>query len=130
MDWYYGNADGQMGLVGEDELAGLIRIGRVTHLTPVWNESMADWSRIGEVPELAGYPAEASAHAREPDPEKPRLRVKLPEANLAADPLGRAAPDPKDHFGGVSTHPQKEMWHPGPGRGWTPYGSAVATGDV
>ena len=51
MLWYYsGENRQQLGPVDEASLADLIRVGKVTRSTLVWNEALPDWIPVSETP--------------------------------------------------------------------------------
>jgi hypothetical protein len=53
-DWYYAQSGERQGPVSFDRLVNLVRAGWVAPETLVWRPGMADWLRVGDVPELQG----------------------------------------------------------------------------
>ncbi len=52
MDWFYIEQGRQLGPVSEQEFAALVQQERITADTPVWQESMKEWQRYGELMRL------------------------------------------------------------------------------
>jgi hypothetical protein len=64
MEWYYSNNGQQAGPVSQDQLAELFRNGTVKPFDLVWNETMTEWTPIGNVEAFASAaPAPALAPA-------------------------------------------------------------------
>lgn len=54
--WHYVDVDGnQLGPSPPNELAALWQQGRVDETCLAWNESMADWTAIGDLPDLLAF---------------------------------------------------------------------------
>jgi uncharacterized membrane protein len=76
MNWWYAKGDQKSGPVGDDVFREMVRDGRVQAGDLVWNESMATWTRAGDVPGLMGSPAEAaSPFVHEPDGNTPNATL-------------------------------------------------------
>jgi peptidyl-prolyl cis-trans isomerase B (cyclophilin B) len=50
--WFYSKNNEQQGPVAADEIGELLRNGELSNSTLVWKEGMAQWTPLGEVPEL------------------------------------------------------------------------------
>ncbi|MBI1944409.1 MAG: zinc-ribbon domain-containing protein [Deltaproteobacteria bacterium] len=68
VDWYVAIKGKQHGPAKKDDVARLLREGSITERTYVWNEGMAAWARLRDVPELAMYIGAAPPAARPPPP--------------------------------------------------------------
>ncbi len=60
MQWYYEGSQKSVGPISEEEFRTLIKNGTITNSTLVWNSTMTDWKRYGE---LNGSSAENSGRA-------------------------------------------------------------------
>jgi uncharacterized RDD family membrane protein YckC len=49
MNWYYADKGSQFGPVSEEEFQSLVKKGTITQDTLVWNSSMKDWQKYGDV---------------------------------------------------------------------------------
>lgn len=79
MEWYYSNNGQQAGPVSQDQLAELFRNGTVKPFDLVWNETMTEWTAIGNVEAFA-----SAAPAPAPAP------IEAPPTLSAAPPLSAA----------------------------------------
>ncbi len=55
VDWYVAIKGKQHGPAKKEDVARLLREGSITERTYVWNETMAAWARLRDVPELAAF---------------------------------------------------------------------------
>jgi uncharacterized RDD family membrane protein YckC len=60
MQWYYEGSNGQVGPINEDDFQALLKNGTINNSTLVWNSTMIDWKRYGE---LNGPSAENTGRA-------------------------------------------------------------------
>jgi hypothetical protein len=58
-EWYFVENGQQRGPVPTDELKGMVRTGRLRGQDLVWNESLAEWTPVSRLPEVAAAPAAA-----------------------------------------------------------------------
>lgn len=65
MQWYYNEGSERRGPVSHEEMQGLIAQGAVGVDNLAWREGMANWVRVGDLPELASF-FQASQAAAEP----------------------------------------------------------------
>jgi hypothetical protein len=49
MQWYYEGSNGQAGPINEEDFQALINNGTINNSTLVWNSTMTDWKRYGEL---------------------------------------------------------------------------------
>jgi uncharacterized RDD family membrane protein YckC/DNA-directed RNA polymerase subunit RPC12/RpoP len=49
MNWYYSEGDEQAGPVSQPEFESMVRAGKITPETQVWQEGMPAWKRFGEM---------------------------------------------------------------------------------
>jgi uncharacterized RDD family membrane protein YckC len=49
MNWYYADKGSQVGPVSEDEFRALVKKGIIASATLVWNSTMTDWQKYGDV---------------------------------------------------------------------------------
>ena len=64
MEWYYLTSDGQQeGPVPESEIQNMFSQGIIKPSDLVWQEGMAEWTPISQVPQLSGYAPPTSAPA-------------------------------------------------------------------
>ena len=64
MEWYYLTSDGQQeGPVVESEIQNMFSQGIIKPSDLVWQEGMAEWTPISQVPQLSGYAPPTSAPA-------------------------------------------------------------------
>jgi len=49
MNWYYADKGSQVGPVSDDEFQSLVKKGTITPDTLVWNSTMKDWQKYGDV---------------------------------------------------------------------------------
>jgi formylmethanofuran dehydrogenase subunit E len=52
MNWYYSDAGQQVGPVSEEEFQEAIRVGKIIHNTPVWNEALTSWQEYRTIVSL------------------------------------------------------------------------------
>lgn len=96
MEWYYSNNGQQAGPVSQDQLAELFRNGTVKPFDLVWNETMTEWTAIGNVEAFASAapapaPAPASDLADFPPPISSASPYPAAAAPMAASPQGAAS---------------------------------------
>lgn len=60
MQWYYEGSEKSVGPISEEEFQSLINNGTITNSTLVWNSTMKDWKKYGE---LHGSTAESTGRA-------------------------------------------------------------------
>lgn len=60
MQWYYEGSEKSVGPISEEEFQSLINNGTITNSTLVWNSTMTDWKKYGE---LHGSTAESTGRA-------------------------------------------------------------------
>ncbi len=66
MEWYYADEGHQVGPINEGDVERLVKEGKITSATPVWNPEMTDWEPYGKVR------ARSSPHdLRKPTPPAP-----------------------------------------------------------
>ncbi len=66
MQWWYSKGDQKNGPVEDAQFRDMVRDGGIATTDLVWNESMAAWTRAGDVPGLFGGPsAPPSGHVYE-----------------------------------------------------------------
>lgn len=54
MAWYYIQSGNQCGPVTDQELAGKVQSGELSPTDLIWQEGMADWKPVNQVPPFAG----------------------------------------------------------------------------
>jgi hypothetical protein len=57
MSWYYADSGQQKGPITDEELQALVRSGKITDQTLVWQEGMANWQPYGTVKPAAAAPS-------------------------------------------------------------------------
>lgn len=57
MQWWYAKGDQKSGPVEDAQFRDLVRQGAIATTDLVWNETMAAWTRAGDVPGLFGAPS-------------------------------------------------------------------------
>lgn len=77
--WYFAENGARRGPVPTPELMAMVRAGRLAPQDRVWNESLANWTPLGQVPELAALLPGGAAEAG-------------PQPPLAAPAAAAAAP--------------------------------------
>lgn len=71
IDWYVAIKGKQHGPAKRDEIARLFREGKITERSYLWNEGMAAWTRLREVPEFAALLTGDTVPRRPPPPPPP-----------------------------------------------------------
>lgn len=71
VDWYVAIKGKQHGPCKQDDVARLLREGKITERSYLWNEGMSAWTRLREVPAFASLLADATSAARRPPPPPP-----------------------------------------------------------
>jgi hypothetical protein len=49
MQWYYEGSEKSVGPISEDDFQALVNNGTITSSTLVWNSTMKDWKKYGEL---------------------------------------------------------------------------------
>jgi len=90
MEWYYTTGDGQqVGPVVESEIQNMFSQGIIKPSDMVWQEGMAEWTPISQVPQLSGYAPSTSAPSA--TPVTPAQQPAVQQAPL---------PPPQETYGG------------------------------
>lgn len=104
VDWYVAIKGKQHGPAKKDEIVRLFREGKITDRSYLWNEGMAAWTRLREVPEFAGLLTGDTTPRRPPPPPPPSE-----EQNQGAEIIpfneakrAREAQAPHDPFAAVT----------------------------
>ncbi len=99
VDWYVAIKGKQHGPAKKEEIVRLYREGKITDRSYLWNEGMAAWTRLREVPQFAGLLTNDTVPRRPPPPVPPSEEqgerqgaeiIPFDEARRARD----AQPDP------------------------------------
>lgn len=71
VDWYVAIKGKQHGPAKKDEIVRLFREGKITDRSYLWNEGMAAWTRLREVPQFASLLSGDTVPRRPPPPPPP-----------------------------------------------------------
>jgi predicted Zn finger-like uncharacterized protein len=71
IDWYVAIKGKQHGPAKKDEIVRLFREGKITDRSYLWNEGMAAWTRLREVPQFASLLTGDTVPRRPPPPPPP-----------------------------------------------------------
>lgn len=61
MSWYYIQSGNQCGPVTDQELVSKVQSGELKSTDLAWQEGMADWKPLSQIPQFAGSPVSAPA---------------------------------------------------------------------